>query len=196
MKTLTLLAVTLLVYVAPCLAAPGGDFVIKKVDVDYPPSPDFGNQPGIRWTPQKWGRMDVTFDAVPDFTEELTFNYYVLYDDHASPSRLFVGRVNHVNIAKGAGLHSVMYISPKTIQRLTQRKPVNFTSLPLTQVTVTITKPGVAAPLAVGNFKAGGHGEWWTTMKQEEGFLVNKSETPFAPVCWDYYEAVKPASAH
>ena len=196
MKTLTLLAMTLLAYVVPCLAAPGTDFVIKKVDVDYPTSPDFGPQPGIRWAPLKWARFDITFDAVPDLTDELVFNYYVLYDDHASPARLLVGHVNHVNIAKGAGLHSVMYISPKTIQRITQRKLMNFTALPLTQVTVTITKPGVAAPLAMGSFKAGGVGEWWTTMKQEEGFLVNKSETPFAPTCWDYYEAVKPASAH
>lgn len=197
MKKLTLLALTLLAYVVPCLAAPGGEFAIKKVDVDTPPSPDYncGGQPGPRWTAQKWLRIEVTFDAVPDLTEELQFNYYVLYDDHTGPARLFVGHVNHVSIAKGNGLHSVMYISPKSLLRIAQRKQVNFSNNSLTQVTVTITKPGVAAPLSDGSLKAGGHGEWWTTLKQEEGFLVNKSETPFAPLYWDYYEAVKPASA-
>ncbi|MDD5350005.1 MAG: hypothetical protein PHQ12_07325 [Chthoniobacteraceae bacterium] len=197
MKKLTLLALTLLAYVAPCLAGPG-DFAIKKVEVDYPPSPEFGSQPGIRWTPQKWVRVDVTFDAVPELTDELAFNYYVLYDDHTSPARLFVGHVNHVNIAKGNGLHSVMYISPKSLLQIMQRKPANLVNLPLTQVTVTISKPGTPTSLAVGSLKQGGHGEWWAapTYKQEEGFLVNKSETPFAPLCWDYYEAIKPASGH
>ena len=91
------------------------------------------------------------------------------------------------------GLHSVMYISPKTLMRVMQKKQINIAALPITQVTVTITKPGVAAVLAMGNLKGAGRAEWWTTMKQEEGFLINKSETPFAPLNWDYYETVKPA---
>jgi hypothetical protein len=193
MKKFTLLALTLLALALPGLGAPGAtDFVVKKVDVDNPTSPDFqvAGAPGVRWTPQKWVRMEVTFDAVPDLTDELQFNYYVLIAD-----RLLVGHVNHVNITKGTGLHSVMYLSPKSIVRIMQKKQVNMTTLPIAQVTVTISKPGVAAPLAAGNYKPGGHGEWWNTMKQEEGFLANKSETPFAPLNWDYYEAVKAAAA-
>jgi len=191
MKKLTLLALTLLAYAVPCLAAPGAEFAIKKVDVENPSSPEYTGPIAVRWTPQKWVKIEVTFDAVPDFTDELTFNYYALTPDN----RLFVGRVNHVNIAKGRDLHSVMYISPKSIQRISPHKTSPGGGLPLAQVTVTITKPGVSAALALGSYKAGGRGEWWATMKQEEGFLMNKSETPFAPLFWDYYEAVKPASA-
>ena len=80
--------------------------------------------------------------------------------------------------------------------RLFEKKPgqLNLTAGLITQVSVTITQPGVSAPLAVGHMKAGAQGEWWATLKQEEGFLINKNETPFAPTGWDYYEDIKPAN--
>jgi len=191
MNKFTLLALTLLTCAIPCLAVPGAEFSVKKVELSSPTSPDFqlgGNDIGVKWTPQKWARLDVTFEAAPEWTDELMFTYYVLFGD-----RLLVGHVNHVNIAKGRDLHSVMYISPQAIMRIMQKKLVNMSTLPITQVTVTVSKPGVIAPLAIGNLKPAGTGQWWTTMKQEDGFLSNKSETPFAPLFWDYYEAVKSA---
>lgn len=195
MKKLTLLALTLLACVASCLAGPN-DYVVKKVEVDFPPSPDMAGG-GIRWTPQKWVRIDVTFDAIPDFTEELQFTYYALVATRPGPDRLLTGKVAHVNIGKGNGLHSVMYISPQSLIRFWgERKPqFNYNAGSFfTQIAVVVTKPGAPAPVATGLLKQVGHGEWWTGMKQEEGFLVNKNETPFAPLTWDYYEAIKPAS--
>lgn len=190
MNKFSLLALALLAFAVPGLAVPGAEFAIKKVDVQNPVSPDFNQGASVRWTPQKWVKMEVTFDALPDFTDELTFTYYALTTDN----RLLVGRVEHVNIMKGHDLHSVMYITPKSIVKLLQRKTPTG-ELPLSQVTVTISKPGVAAPIAMGSLKTGGHGEWWATLKQEPGYLVNKTETPFAPLFWDYYEDVKPAGA-
>jgi len=197
MNKFSLIALTLLSFAVPCLAVPGVEFTVKKVALDYPSSPDI---PGasVQWKAQQWARIEVTFDAAAEFTDELTFNYYVLYSERPAPDRLFVGRVNHVSIAKGQGLHSVMYISPKSIQRIAQRssnKIFTPSTFPITQVTVTITKPGVTAPIAVGSLKPGSQGEWWSTIKQEEGFLLNKTETPFASLHWDYYEAIKPAGA-
>ena len=189
MNKFSLIALTLLACAAPCLAAPGADFIIKKVEVQNPTSPDYTAANSVRWTPQKWVKMEVTFDANPEFTEELTFTYYAL----TAENRLLVGRVNHVSILKGRDLHSVMYISPKSIVKILQRKTGTTGELPLQQVTVTVSKPGVAAVLAMGNLKGAGQVEWWATLKQEEGFLMNKTETPFAPLYWDYYEAVKSA---
>ena len=192
MKKLLLIALTLLVNAGLSFAAPSGvEFSIKKVDLDYPASPDYqiGVQTQFRWQQQKWAKMEVTFDAIPDITDELVFNYYVLF-----AGRLFVGHVTHVSIIKGRDLHSVMYMPPKTMLRITG-KTIAPGTWPFEQVTVTITKPGVAAPLAMGNLKGQGRAEWWATLKQEEGFLVNKSETPFAPLYWDYYESIKPAAA-
>jgi len=199
MKKLTIFAAILLACAVSSLAQSqsSGEFNIKKVEISYPSSPDIAGQSDIRWTPQKWARIDVTFDAVPEMTDELVFNYYILVEDRndrANPYRLLVGRVNHINIAKGMGLHSSMYISPKAIQKLTQKKAVNFTQLPITQISVTISKPGVAAPLAFNSLKPAA-GDWWSKMKQEEGFLINKTETPWAALYWDYYESIRPSSS-
>ena len=191
MNKFSLIALTFAAFAVPCLAVPGAEFAVKKVDVQYPTSPDYGQGATVRWTPQKWVKMEVTFDAAPEFTDELVFNYYALTADN----HLLVGHVNHVSILKGHDLHSVMYISPKSIVKIMQHKAPPTGELPLTQVTVTISKPGVAAAIAMGNLKGVGQGEWWATMKQEDGFLMNKGETPFAPLFWDYYETVKPAGA-
>ena len=185
MKKLALFALTLLVAAAPVFSA---DYDVKKVDVAFVDTPAYTvNPPAKQVRSQKWMAIEVSFDAKPDFTDELTFNYYVLF-----AKRLFVGQVHHVSIQKGRDLHSVAYISPKAIaQILGGRVP---TTSDLENVSVTVTKPGISAPISVGSFKPA-RGEWWGTLKQEPGFVVNKSETPFAPLSWDYYEALKPASS-
>ncbi len=186
MKKLALFALTLLAAAAPVFSA-ASEFDIKKVDVSFVFTPEYTVSPPVKQVrSQKWMAVEVTFDAKPDFTDELTFNYYVLF-----AKRLFVGQVNHVSIQKGRELHSVAYISPKAItQILGGRQP---TASDLENVTVTISKPGISTPIAEGSFKPS-RGAWWGTMKAEPGFVVNKSETPFAPLSWDYYEALKPSS--
>lgn len=186
MKKIALFAMALLAAAAPVFSNP--DFEIKKVDVAFVSTPEYNvNPPAKQVRPQKWMTVEVTFEAKPEFTDELSFNYYVLF-----AKRLFVGQVNHVSIQKGRDLHSVAYISPKAIAQILGGKLP--TASDLENVSVTITKPGISAPIATGSFKPS-RGEWWATMKQEPGFVVNKSETPFAPLSWDYYEALKPASS-
>jgi len=184
MKKLMLLAVAA-VAMAPRLFA-SGDFEIKKVDVAFVSTPEYQvNPPAKASRAQKWMQIEVTFDAKPEFTDELTFNYYVLF-----AKRLFVGRVNHVSIQKGRDLHSVAYVSPKAMAQILEGKQLTGTDLE--NVSVTISKPGVSQPLSDKSWKPS-NGPWWSSMKQEEGFVLNKSETPFAPLSWDYYEALKPA---
>jgi len=187
MKTLTLLASTLLAFASSALAGTG-DFVLKKVDVQFVTTPQYsGSPPDRQVKPSKWMMIDVTFDALPEFTNELTLNYYILF-----ARRTFVGHVNHVSIQKGRDLHSVAFMSPKAIAQIMQGKQV--TNADLDNVTVTITAPGVSAPVSIKSLK-GAPGEWWAAQKQEEGFVLNKSETPWGPLSWDYYEAVKPSAS-
>jgi hypothetical protein len=35
---------------------------------------------------------------------------------------------------------------------------------------------------------------WYASLPQLAGFLLNKNETPFAPLYWDRYEQIKPAT--
>ena len=166
----------------------GPDFDIKKVDVAFVSTPEYQVVPAAKQSrAQKWMVVEVSFDAKPDVTDELTFNYYIIF-----AKRLFVGHVSHVSIQKVRELHSVAYIAPKTIAQILGGKQVNASDLE--NVSVTITLPSISAAVATKSWKPS-KGEWWSTMKQEEGFVLNKSQTPFAPLAWDYYEALKPAAA-
>ncbi len=188
MKKFTFLALTLLAAAfIPSASAQGSEYDIKKVDVAFVSTPEYRVDPPARQVrAQKWMQVEVTFEAKPDFTEELVFNYYIYFT-----KRLFVGQVHHVTIQKGRDLHSVAYISPKAIADILRGK--QLTPSDVENVSVTITKPGIAAPLASKSWKPS-QGEWWATMKQENGYVVDKSQTPFAPLSWDYYEALKPAT--
>ena len=166
----------------------GPDFDIKKVDVSFVQTPEYQVVPPVRLSkPQKWMQVEVTFDAKPEVTDELTFTYYILF-----AKRLFVGKISHVSIQKGQGLHSVAYIAPRTIAQILNGKQLNASELE--NVSVTITMPSMAAVLSTKSWKTS-KGEWWSNLKQEEGFVLNRSQTPFAPLAWDYYEALKPASS-
>ena len=37
--------------------------------------------------------------------------------------------------------------------------------------------------------------QWFSALPALTGFVLNKNETPFAPLFWDHYEQIKPAGA-
>jgi hypothetical protein len=169
-------------------AAAAREFEIKKVAVELIQTPQFSvtGPPQKAHKPAQWVEIEVEFDAKPEFSDELVFNYYVFLN-----KRLFVGQVSHVNVEKGMALHSVMYMSPKMVARIMAGKTLTAGEV---IATVQITKPGVQMAVAEKSSKAGTTPNWWAAMKQETGFLSNKNETPFAPLYWDRYEAIKPAA--
>ena len=184
MKKFTLFAFAISALASTVLAG-SSEFDVKKVEVSFVTSPEFQTVPPAKPVrAQKWMVIDVTFDAKPEFTDQLDLNYYVLF-----AKRLFVGHISHVSIQKGRELHSVAYIAPKAIAQILSGKQPSPSDLE--NVGVSITKPGIAEAISSKSFRQA-TGEWWAKMKQEEGYVLNKSQTPFAPLSWDYYEALKP----
>ncbi len=158
-------------------------YEITKISVEVVDTPDIQFSGSKKRTPPpgKWLEVEAEFSAEPEFTEELTFKYYVQLN-----KTVFVGEVTHVDIAAGKGLNSVMYISPRSISRIMEGK--NLTATSIERISVEITKQG--ALQAFGPWKNEKSG-WWTTSPQQPGYLRNKSESPFAPLYWDRYEAIK-----
>jgi len=188
MKKITLLLCALLFVGLSVSGMAADDYTIKKIDVSFADTPAYNvNPPAKQARAKKWLQMEITFESKVDFTEELAFNYYVYFAD-----RLFVGKVECVNIVKGRDLHVVAYMSPNALASILRGKVI--TASDLVNVSVTMNKPGVSAALSTINWKPA-RGAWWESLKQEPGYIVNKSETPFAPLAWDYYESLKPASA-
>ena len=181
-------------------AGPGS--AITAISPSLQITPDFTLTTGVtkRFNPQKWLEIEVQFSAPTNppsgpasapaaqavAHSELTFRYYVLLANN----KLLTGEVTHVDVLGGPELFTVMYVAPRSLALLLGGRAIN--SSDITNIEIQMLKPGVGAPLAVRMFKPG-PALSTSTFQQIPGLLLNKSQTPFAPLYWDRYEAIKPA---
>lgn len=160
-------------------------YEVTAISPNLVDTPDYNysgtKKPGSR--PRKWLEVEVDFRSDHDVTEELTFKYYILLDNKA----LFVGEASHINIMKGKDHRSVVYIAPNTLDRLTEGKTFNASAI--TNIGVEVLKQG---QLVAGKSLKDARGPWWQQMPQTAGFVLSKSDTPFAPLDWDRYAEPKP----
>jgi hypothetical protein len=178
------------------------DFKINKITPDFTTTPEYNFSYGPknkRVTKNKdFLEVEVSFDwqprdKKPEFLDELTFNYYILLNNKSRENpqeTLLTGTVTHVAIPQATSMNSVMYVSPRTLERFFAGKAPNNVTAAVVDVGVTITKQGQL--VAEASWK--GRGQWWSNYQQVSGYVLNKSETPFAPLAWDYYEAIKTKS--
>jgi len=183
----------------PCSAQqPNTEFKITKIEPALIESPTYS---GVRYDKRgakagSWLEVEVTFDwqpklKEPKYTEELTANFYILLanaNQQFPKGALLTGSVNLMSIPQGKDLHTVVYVSPRTLERMFDGKIPTNAAQAVTDVGVTLSKQGQS--VATTTWK--GKGEWWTSYQQTPGYVLNKNETPFAPLAWDYYEAIKP----
>ncbi len=125
--------------------------------------------------------MEVDFTAAPEFTDDLTFKYYILIN-----GKLLTGEVTHTNVAGGRDNRSVMYVSPRTLARIMGNRPVAPNSVQ--NIAVQIVQQGAVKSESSVDRAAP---QWFASIPQVAGFVLNKNETPFAPLYWDRYEQIK-----
>lgn len=181
----------------PVVAQMNSEFKITKVESNFIPSPNYSGPRYDKRGPKAkdWLEVDVTFDwspraKEPMYTDEAMFNYYILLKNkskEAPEGTLLTGSVTHISIPQGKNMHSVVYISPRTLERFFSGKmPVNAGAA-VAAAAVTISNQGAVVAEDRGGFDP----LWWTKFQQTPGFVLNKNQTPFAPLQWDYYEAIK-----
>jgi hypothetical protein len=175
------------------------DFKIAKITPDLVTTPEYSVSFGPKNKKVSKNKdfleVEVSFDwqprdKDPAFLDELTFNYYILLNNKSRENpegTLLTGSVTHVAIPQARALNSAMYVSPRTLERFFEGKPPTTASAALVDVGVTVTQQGQL--VAEASWK--GRGQWWSQLQQVPGYVLNKNETPFAPLAWDYYEAIK-----
>jgi hypothetical protein len=179
---LPLLLATVFVYHAPA-QAPGltqGMVIITKIEPSAVNTPEFNitNGPQKRSKSLKWLEFEVEFETKVDDIPELKFDYVAQVDN-----KLVTGTVSHINIPKGKEHYSVMYIAPRTLEKLTGGKALTSASIQNLWVTIS-SADGVKLDekaikmVPIPNLPRGAG-------------LLNKQETPFAPLFFDRYEAVR-----
>lgn len=157
-----------------------GSVKLGKVVVEVIKTPEYN----ITGGPQKrskigqWLEAEVEFETKPEDIDELTFKYTILFE-----KRLLDGEVTHIAIPKGRDHYSVVYVSPRAIEKLTGGKPLTAGSIE--NVWVEVSKQGQILDKA--SYRPGVP----PNLPHLAGLVLNKDETPFAPLFYDRYEAIK-----
>ncbi len=185
MKTLLVSAITALAFVYQVSAqAPIGPGAIKitKVQPAVVKTPDiqFSKSAEKRSKPGDWLEVEVEFEVKAEEIDELTFAYTIMVE-----GKLLDGTVTHINVPKGRERYSIMYVAPRTLEKLTGGRPLSPASIQ--NAWVIVTRQG--QPLDQAAFKNAPI----PPLPRISGVVLNKSETPFAPLFWDRYEAIKAA---
>ena len=165
-------------------ARTGADFQITKITKNLIATPQFtygGAEQYQTNQRDRWLEVEVQFTATPQFTDELTFKYYILFN-----SNLLTGEVTHVNIPAGRENRSVMYVSPRALSRFGNNRPITTNSCQ--NIAVQIVQQGAVKD---ESSLSRAQPQWYATLPQVLGFVLNKNETPFAPLYWDRYEQIK-----
>ena len=163
----------------------GADFQLTKITKNLVTTPQFAYTGGQQYPTNqrdRWLEIEAEFSAAPDFTDELTVKYFVLLN-----GKLLTGEVTHTNVAAGRENRSVMYVSPRALTRFLGNAAV--TPNAIQNVAVQIVQKGAIKHELNFNRTPG---QWYAGLPALSGFLLNKSETPFAPLYWDRYDQIKP----
>src|SRR5678816_3957033 len=185
-RTILISTIILSAIVATAMAQPRGvvDFQLLKINSNFISSPQFtytGAEQFQADQRERWLEVEVTLACAPEFTDELTLKYFILVN-----GKLLTGEVTHVNIPAGRENRSVMYVTPKTLQRLMLGRAVTNNALQNTAVQLMqqgALKDELSAQRAAP--------QWYATLPQVGGLVLNKNETPFAPLYWDRYCQIK-----
>jgi hypothetical protein len=183
MKTLSLLACALALTALSAsaqVAIGPGSVKLGKAQPEVVKTPEYNVTGG----PQKrskignWLEVEVDFETKVDDIDELTFKYTILIE-----KKLLDGEVTHVNIPKGKDHYSVVYVSPRSLDKLTGGKALTGASIE--NVWVEVSRQGQL--LDKTSFRPGVP----PNLPHQAGMVLNKDETPFAPLFYDRYEAIK-----
>jgi hypothetical protein len=159
-----------------------GSIKLGRVEISVPTTPEYqitGGQ-NKRYKLGKWIEIEIKYETVPEEIDELTFKFTALIEN-----KLLDGEVTYVNINKGNEHYAVMYVSPKSIEKLTGGKPL--TGAAIGNVWVEVSKQG--QKLGAEAYKSGNQ----PNLPHVTGMLLPKNQTPFAPLYYDRYEEIKPA---
>ncbi|HET6407357.1 MAG TPA: Amuc_1102 family pilus-like protein [Chthoniobacteraceae bacterium] len=158
-----------------------GSIKLGKIEVTAPSTPEYNITGGQnkRYKLGKWVEIEIPYETIPAEIDELTFKVTALIEN-----KLLDGEVSYVNIAKGREHYAVMYISPKSIEKLTGGAPLSPAGIG--NVWVEVARQGQS--LGKASFKASAQ----PNVPHVTGMLLNKNVTPFAPLYYDRYEEIKP----
>ncbi len=141
--------------------------------------------------PGEWHMITVDYDAMPDWTDELTFRYFVvtrIMRDGAPAFSFFRHVVRYGDIERGRSKQSTVFLRPVTIKRYGE--PIGVAYEIMFEGNVVASGSQEAADFRVPE-------NWWNNrqvtelLTERQGYLLDRSQTPFALVNIDDYEVIR-----
>ncbi len=175
-----------------------------KVEADKPklddlPSPNFSGGKQKTFTPKDWleieAKIRVSLSPEPKSKacERITIKWFVAAKNPDSRGFLLLTKdVEHVNVPLNEDVYVSAYLSPASVKRLTGSDKAGRNSIDRVGYEVLVNGVVAASESTKGD-------KWWTSgsanLSQSNTVpLLDKSQTPFAPMWWDRYaEIAKPA---
>lgn len=157
-----------------------GAVKLGKVQPEVVKTPEFNlsSGPQKRSKPGQWLEVEIEYETKPEDIQELTFKFTILIE-----KQLIDGEVTYVNIPKARDHYAVMYVAPRSLEKLTGGKPL--TSASIENVWVEVLNQGLSLD------KASHRPGVVPSLRHVPGLVQHKDETPFAPLWYDRYEVIK-----
>lgn len=214
--TLPLLSLVLLLAISPTqAAAPGARILVSDVRVAVLGTPVVQAQvPGMT-IPKRprpigqgepapvWLEVEADFETGEEYPE-MTVRFGLLIATATGPLKMVEGESTLIDVGRGKDRHCVMYLAPKTLNKINGGKPFTPTQIKASWVEILVQNEQFGGKFKpFGSINQSGKPLDYPSIQEgkakgqvellAEG-LINKQHTPFAPLFWDYYEAVKPGS--
>jgi hypothetical protein len=192
------------------------EFSIKKIDPALVETPQisagsYRKQQSGAARPIPWLEVDVNFERnevskqASKFTDDLVVNFYILLNNASltedKKPTLLSGSTTISDVPYGKGLHAAAFVAPQSLARYFDGKaPINIQQAVI-DVGVTISSGSdLAAISSLKNLDVAKQGKgWWEAesgMTKVSGRVLEKAQTPFAPLAWDYYLPSKSKAAN
>ena len=171
--------------------------VIEKPAFDDLPSPEFPGGKSKAFKPKDWleieTKLNLSLSPEPasKTCDKVIVKWYVAVKnpEKVGTFLLITKDIEYVNVPLSEDVYCSVYLSPSSIKRLTGFDRAGKGSVEYVGFEVLINGEKVAQETSKG--KVG----WWSAAsdkisRTEKVPLLNKAETPFAPMWWDRYAEV------
>ena len=149
---------------------------------------------GASSQPQDWAEIALTYDALPEWIDELVVRYYVLTmrvaEGGGKAYSLYKLSVRYVDIEKGRSHQSTAYLMPTALKRHGKVVAIGVEVVHEGQVVGEMSETDIPVPPGE---------KWWKNptvvdskiVVTREGYLLNRSDSPFRLVNIDDYPVIR-----
>lgn len=156
--------------------------VVRKVELTMVKTPNYSSSNNeATTTPGDWAKVLVRFDTEVDWADQIEMRFYIVVKNAKTGAiTMFTATYTYSDIPKGRNHQVAVFLRPRTIERY---------GVPDRAGVEVYSKGEVVAMGTVPE----GNKPWWrtATVRSVEGYVIDRSLTPFANIASDNYEMPK-----